>query len=179
MSKEIRYIHYAVMGAMALITAHSGETRSEFTQEDIVGQITANVDDVADVLMTAGGEEKSLKAYGINSLLQDRSSQAKGQAEKFEYMQAEWARLTAEGALWSATKEAVAKAPKAPKVDSFLASAIAALKGVSVTTATVMLGKLDKEQVAALQANESIKAKIVELRKDAEDAEGLDLSDLL
>lgn len=179
MSKEIRYIHYAVLGAMAVITAHAGETRSEFTQEDIVGQIVANVDDVADVLKTAGGEEKSLKAYGINSLLQDRSSQAKGQAEKFEYMQTEWARLTAEGALWSATKEAVAKAPKAPKVDSLLAAAIAELKGVSVTVATVMLSKLDKEKVASLQASEAIKAKIAELRAAADEAEAMDLSDLL
>ena len=144
-----------------------------------MGQIVANVDQVADVLLTAGGEEKSFKAYGINSLLQDRSSQAKGQGEKFAYMQAEWQRLTQEGATWSATKEAVAKAPKAPKVDSLLAAAIAELKGVSVTVASVMLGKLDKERVAAIANSEAVKAKLAELKAAAAEADALDLSDLL
>lgn len=176
---DAKWIHYAVNGSAAVITAHNGEKRSEFGQEDVVGQIVANVADVPDVLQTAGGEEKSLKAYGINSLLQDRSSQASGQGEKFAYMEAEWQRLCSEGALWSATKEAAPKAAKAPKVDSLLAAAIAELKGVSVTVATVMLGKLDKERVAALQASEAVQAKIKELRAAAEEAEGMDLSDLL
>jgi LPS O-antigen subunit length determinant protein (WzzB/FepE family) len=175
----VRWIHYAVLGTSAVITAHNGETRSEFGAEDVVGQIVANVDDVADVLLTAGGEEKSFKAYGINSLLQDRSSQAKGQSEKFEYMQAEWQRLCADGATWSATKEVVAKAPKAPKVDSLLAAAIAELKGVSVTVASVMLGKLDKDRLAAIAASDAVKAKVAELKAQADEAEGLDLSDLL
>lgn len=180
MSKvDVRWIHYAVQGTQTVITAHNGETRSEFTEADIVGQIVANVDDVADSLLTAGGEAKSFKAYGINSLLQDRSSQAKGQAEKFAYMQEEWARLQSEGATWSVTKEAAPKAAKAPKIDSLLAAAIASLKGVSVTVATVMLGKLDKEQVTALAANDAVKAKIAELKAAAEEAEGLDLTDLL
>lgn len=178
-NKEVRFIHYSVTGNAAIITAHNGESRSEFTQEQIVGQIVANVDQVPDVFVTAGGEEKSVKAYGLNSLLQDRSSQATGQAAKFEHMQAEWNRLCGEGALWSAQKESAPKAPKAAKVDSFLAAAIGELKGVSVSVATVMLGKLDKEQLAALAANEAVKAKVAELKAQADAADGMDLSDLL
>jgi hypothetical protein len=175
----VRWIHYAVLGTSAVITAHKGETRSEFGADDVVGQIVANVDDVPDVLLTAGGEAKSFKAYGINSLLQDRSSQAKGQGEKFEYMQTEWARLQSASATWSATKESAPKAAKAQKVDSLLAAAIAELKGSTVTVVSAMLSKLPKERVAELAASEAVKAKIAELRQAADEAEGLDLSDLL
>ena len=42
-----------------------------------------------------------------------------------------------------------------------------------------MLGKLDKEQLAALAANEAVKAKVAELKAQADAAEGMDLTDLL
>lgn len=180
MTKQIVHLHYAIMGNAAVITAHAGEARGTFTQDDIVGQIVANVDEVPDVFQTAGGESKSVKAYGINSLLQDRSSQAKGAAEKFAYMQNEWNRLCTEGALWSEAKESSPKAPKAARVDSLLAQAVAELKGLSVSVATAMLGKLDKEQLAKIASNEAVKAKVEELRAEAaEQADELSLEDLL
>lgn len=176
---DIRFIDYAVKGDKAVITAHTGETRKEFTQEQIVGQIVVDVAKIPDVFKTAGGEEKSLKAYGISSLLQDRSSQAKGQSEKFEYMQAEAERLMSEGALWAVTRESAPKAPKAPKVDALLAQALAELKGCTVTVAAAYVGKLDKDSLAELAGKEVVKAKIAELKAAAAEAEELDLSDLL
>jgi hypothetical protein len=178
MSKAIvNYLHYAVLGTQVVITGHNGETRGTFEEKDVVGQVVLDVGAFPDAYQTAGGETKVLKAYGLCSLLQDRSSQAKGPADKFEYMQKEAARLQEEGALWSQTVEKEVKA-KAPKVDSLFAQALAELKGVGVAAATIMVGKLSKEQVAALMANEKVKAKMAELRTAAEAADDMDLSDL-
>ncbi|QGH73577.1 MAG: hypothetical protein [Siphoviridae sp. ct7UA22] len=176
--ENVTFVHYSV-GEKVVITAHNGKTRSEFEQKDVVDQVVIDAASFPDVLETAGGEKKSIKAYGISSLLQDRSSQAKGPAEKFEYMKAEAERLQTEGALWSEARESAPKAPKAPKVDAFLVAAIAELKGVTQTVASVFLSKLDKEQVKELAARPAVQAAVEAQRKAAEAADDIDLSDLL
>ena len=178
MSKAMLYLSYAVIGAQVVITGHAGESRNTFTADDVVEQITIPVDSFADSYLTAGGEEKNIKAYGINSLLQDRSSQAVGVEAKFAAMKAEAERMQQEGALWSEAREAVARAPKAPKTDALLVAAIAELKGVSIVVAATMLAKLDKDKAKALAELPAVADKVAELKAAAQSAEASDLDDL-
>lgn len=178
----ITQLCYAVTGTGVAIVGHCGPTRGDYTAEQIVAQFEVEVGDLPDTFQTAGGETKSLKAYGICGLLQDRSSQEKGPDAKFKAMLAEAQRLASPGALWSVTKERAAKA-STPKVDPILVAVIAELKKVTVAEAQANLASLDKEVVAKLKANPKVAelyaAKEAEV-KAAQAAEStLDLADLL
>lgn len=180
--KVISQLCYAVTGTGVRIVGHCGATRGDYTPEQVVAEFEVEVGDLPDVFKTAGGETKSLKAYGICGLLQDRSSQEKGPAAKFAAMLAEAQRLATPEALWSVTKERAAK-QTLPKVDPILVAVIAELKKVTVAEAQANLANLDKEVLAKLKANPKVQemyaAKEAEV-KAAQSAEStLDLADLL
>jgi hypothetical protein len=176
---QIVHLDYSVTGDKVVVVGHKGESRGTYEEKDVIARLEMDVDSFPDVYQTAGGLEKGLKAYGICGLMQDRTSQFKGAANKFEAMLAEATRLREEGALWSETKEREVKA-KAPKIDAYLAQAVAELKKVSVATATALLGGLDKENLAKLVANPAVVAKVDELKAAAQASgeEQIDMSDL-
>lgn len=181
-ARVITQLCYAVTGNAVSIVGHCGATRGDYTPEQVIAQFEVEVGDLPDTFQTAGGETKSLKAYGICGLLQDRSSQEKGPDAKFKAMLAEAQRLASPGALWSVTKERTAKA-SVPKVDPILVAVIAELKKVTVAEAQANLINLDKEAIGKLKVNPKVvelyAAKEAEI-KAAQSAEStLDLADLL
>lgn len=175
---SIAHLDYSVEGDQVVIVGHKGESRGTYEEGDVVAKLVLPVDSFPDVYQTAGGQAKGLKAYGICGLLQDRTSQDKGAGNKFAAMLAESRRLREDGALWSVTKERAERAAKAPKVDSFLAQAIAEVKGAPLVSVTAYLERLSKDEVATIASNEAVKAKIAELRAQVE-AEDFDFGDLM
>lgn len=176
---QIVHLDYNVTGDKVTIVGHKGESRGTYEDKDVIATLELDVASFPDVYQTAGGLEKGLKAYGICGLMQDRTSQFKGAANKFEAMLIESTRLREVGALWSETKEREVKA-KAPKVDAYLAQAVAELKNVSVATATAFLGGLTKDEVGKLSQNAAVVAKLEALKAAAVEAgeEQIDMSDL-
>ena len=72
------------------------------------------------------------------------------------------------------------KPRSAKKVDSYLAQAVAQLKGISVVQATEALKALTTDQIGQLSANPNVKDIIATLKAEAtEQTEQMDLADLL
>lgn len=175
--KEVK-LDYKLNGTIVTITAHTGESNSNYVAEDVINSAELDAADFPAIL-TTGSEDvtKSLVGYGLQKLLQDRTSQIKGAAAKIDGMIAEATRLK-ETAQWSALKEREASAPRAAKVDSFLAQAVAELKGITVVQANAALGKLSKEERQSVADKEVVAGIVARLKAEAKDAETADLSDL-
>lgn len=172
-------LHYALVGTTVTVTAHTGASNSEYTETDIVKQVTVDANDFP-ASFTTGSEDvtKSLAGYGLQKLLQDRTSQVAGDViAKLTAMEAEANRLKESGQ-WSERKEAAERTPRG-KVDNFLARAIAELKGIPVVQAEASVKALEKEQREALSANPKVADIIARLKAEAKDAQAADLSDLL
>lgn len=176
--KEVK-LDYSLNGTKVTITAHTGESNSNYTDEDVINRADFDAADFP-VILTTGSEDvtKSLVGYGLQKLLQDRTSQVKGGAAKIDAMTAEANRIM-ESAQWSALKEREARAPRAAKVDSFLAQAVAELKNITAVQAGAAISQLSKEQRENLMANEAISTIVDRLKAESKDAAAADLSDLL
>lgn len=142
-----------------------------------------------------GDTMKSLAAYGLSQLLQDRASQMadnvqrkEGLADTLEGMAAN--RVDSWDDTYSLLVGGNWSQPRARKagnggVDTFFASGFAAFlceqgKDVTVTTATAILEGLSKEERAKLRKDERIAAHVMEARKAArEAADSFDLGDVL
>lgn len=128
---------------------------------------------------TTGDEAvtKSLAGYGLQKLIQDRTSQVSGDVEKkFEAMLAEGERL--KGGEWRAAVERSAGGAT-PKADPILAQAVAELQGLTIPVATAALAAMDKEKLAKLRANDRVKAVVDRIREESKAAATVDLGDLL
>ena len=180
------HIDYVVDGSVVRVVLHNGETRGTYEESDVLKQ--AEFDSAQwPVAFISGESTKTLAAYGLSKLLQDRTSQEKESPQaKFEAMLAEAARLTtpdAEGQFF--WREAVARGSTGSRgtraIDSLLAQAIANLKGVSVLDASDALKAMDKDKLDALRSNAAVAAELDRLKAEAKaaDASGVDLSDLL
>ena len=180
------HIDYVVDGSKVVVVLHTGETRGTYEEADIIKQ--AEFDSAQwPVAFISGESTKTLAAYGLSKLLQDRTSQEKESPQaKFEAMLAEAARLTtpdADGAFF--WRETVARGSTGSRgtraIDSLLAQAIANLKGVSVLDASAALKAMDKDKLDALRSNAAVAAELERLKAEAKaaDASGVDLSDLL
>jgi hypothetical protein len=176
--KEIR-LHYVLNGTVVTITAHTGESNSEYAETDVIDTITYDAANFP-VSFATGSDEvtKTLAGYGLLKLLQDRTSQDKGAVQKIAAMRTEADRLQ-ESAQWSELKERAASAPRQPKVCTFLAAAIAELKGVTVAAATANLGSLTKEQRDNIAANPVVADVITRLKAELKDQAAVDLTDFL
>lgn len=175
--KEVK-LDYKLNGTVVTITSHTGESNSNYTPEDVTNSATFDAAEFP-VTLTTGSDDvtKSLVGYGLQKLLQDRTSQIKGAAAKIDGMVAEANRLKESGQ-WSALKEREASAPRAAKVDSYLAQAVAELKNITVVEANAALAKLSKEERAAVAGKEVVANIVARLKAEAKDAETADLSDL-
>lgn len=172
-------LHYALVGAIVTITAHTGASNSEYTDEQILKRLEVNAEDFP-AAFTTGSEDvtKTLAGYGLQKLLQDRTSQDAGDAvKKLEAMEVEAERLKTSGQ-WSERKEASDRAPRA-KVDNYLARAIAQIKNIPLAQSEASLKALTKEQRDTLTANETVAGIIASLKAEAKDAKSVDLADLL
>lgn len=172
-------LHYALVGAIVTITAHTGASNSEYTDEQVLKRLEVNAEDFP-ASFTTGSEDvtKTLAGYGLQKLLQDRTSQDAGDAvKKLEAMEVEANRLKESGQ-WSERKEASERAPRA-KVDNYLARAIAQIKGIPLAQSEASLKALTKEQRDTLTANETVAGIIASLKAEAKDAKSVDLADLL
>lgn len=137
--------------------------------KEILDREEFNVDDVPAQLETSDGA-KSIAGYGLLKLLQDRTSDVKGEAklpgmrEHFEVFKAgkwrEYAERSATGGKW-------------------LIRAIAALKGADEDAVRETLAAMNEDARKDLEKAPAVKAKIAELKAEdaraaAESAEGDD-----
>lgn len=129
-------------------------------------------------VFTTGDEAvtKSLAGYGLQKLIQDRTSQVSGDTQKkFDAMLAEGERLM--GGEWRSAVER-SSGGATPKADPILAQAVAELQNLTIPVATAALSKLTAEQIKVMKDKPAVKAKCDEIREAAKSAEAVDLSDL-
>lgn len=183
MSKE--KLAYFIDGTKVRIVLHTADAKAEISPADTVSEVTFDANDFNHEFQSNDGT-KTLLSYGLVKILQDRTSQVtESLAKKFEAMQAEAQRLlTANEDGTYNWKNAVVRAESKPrsakKVDSYLAQAVAQLKGISVVQATEALKALTADQIGQLSANPNVKDIIATLKAEAtEQTEQMDLADLL
>lgn len=118
--------------------------------------------------LEAGDGPKSVAAYGLQKLLQDRTSDPATYggtpAGKLKAMQAYFEIF--KSGKWRDYTEGKPRGPRAP--DPFLIAAIAAVRGRDPVQVLAKFMKLEKEARDALAADETIKAKVAELKAAAE-----------
>ena len=177
---------YFLNGTEVRIVLHQAEGKSAIGPADVVQEMVVNANDFpAEFAATDGA--KTLAGYGLMKLLQDRTSQlSESVTAKFEGMVKEAERLCAvdeQGVVqWrnASTRAAGTGAGRAKKVDSFLAAAVAELKGISLPDAISAVQGLDAESVKKLAANEKVVAIVERMKAEAKPATGqMDLSDML
>lgn len=167
MSKRIRYVLTATAVQAMLIE------KIDDQEENVLQTLNFEVGDVAGELQD-GDNVKSLAAYGLSKILQDRTSSVKNEdkmaemEEVFELLKTGQWRQRREGA---GTKKAT--------IDPVFAQAIAEIKGCDVATATLALQSKTSEERKAMRALDLVKDKINELRERANEQAGDLLDDLV
>jgi len=141
---------------------------------EVIAEKTFNVADIPAELNDGENSVKSLAAYGLSKLLQDRTSSVDAEG-KLEAMEEVFALL--KGGEWRQRKEG--GAGKKAAIDPIFAQAIAEIKSVSVAAATIALQGMDADQRKALRQVETVKAKIAEVREAAEGEAADLLSDMI
>jgi hypothetical protein len=177
---------YFMEGTLVKVILHTADSKGEIGPADKLNELVVDAADLPAVFKD-GDVMKTLIGYGLQKLLQDRTSQiSSSTADKFAGMVAEAQRLAeADEAGFGAWKAKTVRAESSTvrstkKVDTFLAQALVELKGITLAAATSALKALSKEDVAKLAANESIKAIVERLKAEGAQTEGqADLADLL
>ena len=167
-----------------------GETPKE---PEILATKTFDVDALP-IELADGDMIRTLAAYGLSSLMQDRCSSLndKALAEAGVVTNADAANHRLEGYsdVYAILKDGLFKAAraagnKAAAVDVFFATGFSNYlhsqgKNVDIATATTLLQGMDADQRKALRSDERIAPCIAQARKDAAQAASeIDLSDLL
>jgi hypothetical protein len=168
-------LNYTMDGTTLTITAYRGERFADADAEH-VKTITLDAGVLADELM-AGAAAKSLKAYGLLKLVQDRTSQTKGAVEKLDEMQRYFDEYFANG-LWKApaAERAVSEGGGSRrKITATLAQAVAELQSCSALEAEASLKALDKATFERIVKNERVVAKVAEIEASTK---VVDLGDL-
>lgn len=163
------------------VVLHQAEKKGEIGPADIVSEVTLSVEQFP-AKFEDGAEGKTLAAYGLCKLVQDRTSQVAGTKEKFDAMVKEATRLSETGQ-WRNPVERVAGVPRAGsrRVDTLVAKAISELKGVDLAVAEATLKKLDKDSYEKICKSEKVVELVAKYKADAnvESAPAADLADLL
>lgn len=162
------------------VVLHRAEKKGEIGPADLVEEVQLNVSDFPE-LFADGDEGKTLAAYGLCKLVQDRTSQVAGCAEKFGAMVKEAQRLQESGAWRSAVerKEGGTRTGSR-KVDTLVAKALSEIKGIDLAVAEASLKKLDKDNYEKICKNQRVVDLVAQYKADVP-AEGVetDLADLL
>lgn len=176
MSKVEHKLQYSLVGTLVTVAlmAHVEGKEPE--------QVRSFALDAADFPAAfATGDEsvtKTLAGYGLQKLIQDRTSQVSESTEaKFDAMLEEGERLKETGE-WRAAVERKSGGAT-PKADPILAQAVAQVKGLDINVATAALAKMDKEGVKKIRENPAIKEAVEAIRAAAKSAEAVSLDDLL
>lgn len=156
-------LHFADNGNQCTIYLYTGEAWSD-ENKVILKEAVVDADAVPDAL-TAGEETFSLKQYGLKKILQDRNSDEKDKAAKFDGMLATYEQL--KSGVWRVASEKGEPTPRGSKqVDPFLAAAIAEVSGKSVLEVSVALQAKSKEERKALAEHEKVKPVIERLKAE-------------
>lgn len=172
MSKVEQKLKYDLVGSIVTVLLLNVEEGKDNVEAD-----RFELDAAAYPAEFSTGDEtvtKTLVGYGLQKLIQDRTSQvSESTLAKFEAMKAEGERLL--GGVWRVIGERVST----PKADPILAQAIAKLKGISVPQATAALSALDKDQIKGMKEAPAVIEAMAAIRAEAQNAGDVDLSDLL
>lgn len=171
-------LEYKLNGTKVTITAHTGESNSVYTPEQILSRIELDAAAFPAVFQT-GNEDvtKTLVGYGLQKLMQDRTSQITGgPVEKLAGMKAEAERLQA-GGPWSELKERAASTPRSKRLDSALVQAVAELQNISLAKAEASLQALTAEQRNTIAANPKVADVVTRIRAEAKDTDAAGLLD--
>lgn len=163
------------------VVLHQAEKKGEIGPADIVSEVTLSVEQFP-AKFEDGAEGKTLAAYGLCKLVQDRTSQVAGTKEKFDAMVKEATRLSETGQ-WRNPVERAAGVTRAGsrRVDTLVAKAISELKGIDLAVAEATLKKLDKDSYEKICKSEKVVELVAKYKADAnvETAPAADLADLL
>jgi len=176
MSKQDYKLSYSLVGTLVTVSlmAHVEGKEPEVAR-------TFSLDASEFPATFATGDEsvtKTLAGYGLQKLIQDRTSQVSESAEaKFDAMLEEGERLKETGE-WRAASERKSGGAT-PKADPILAQAVAQVKGLDINVATAALAKLDKDGLKKIRENPEVKAAADAIRMAAKQAEAVSLEDLL
>lgn len=160
------------------VTEYRGEKFSDENVE-IVSVHTFAIADVPAEL-AAGDTVKSLAGYGLQKLLQDRTSQIKDAGEKVVAMQALFSEFLCAGLWKTPAKERTSTGGGSRrKITATLAQAVADLLGSTALEAEANLKALAKEKFDLIMANEKVVARVAELQAELATADGSSLDDLI
>lgn len=167
-------LHYDVDANGVTVVEYEGEGWSD-EDKKVLQEERFNVADVPAEL-TTNDEPKSLAAYGLSKVLQERPSQIKGSAEKLAAMRESFEVL--KGGKWREYKEGGGS--RGPKLDAIFVQAVADEKKVKVPQAEAALRKMDKDTIKQIRNLPAIQARMEKLRASAEEGDvdlGFDLPD--
>lgn len=173
---------YFIGTACIRVVLHQAEKKGEIGPADILDEVVLDVAGFP-AKFEDGDEGKTLAAYGLCKLIQDRTSQVPGSKAKFDAMVAEAARLSETGQ-WRNPVERKEGAVRAGsrRVDALVAKALSELKRIDLAVAEATLKKLDKDSYEKITKNEKVIALVASYKASVADAEGetgTDLADLL
>ena len=165
-------LHFEDVGQKVVITLYTGETWSDENKQIIK---TAELDaaTIPDELHS-GEKVFSLKQYGLKKIVQDRSSDEKDKAVKFDEMLETYKQLQ-EG-VWRVAGEARESTPRGSKsVDPFLAAAVAEVSGKTILEVSVALQAKTKDERKALLEHPKVKPVYDRLKAETSNVDlGLD-----
>lgn len=169
-------LHYAFNTTSVNIIEHTAEKASEMKKDHIVQEHSFSIADVPDVLQD-GDIQKSLAGYGLQKLLQDRTSGTKDAGAKLAEMKVLFSDYFTAG-LWKSPAKASSGGTRGRKISATLAQAVGGLLDMTPIEAEANLKAADKEAFDALCKNPKVIAAVAEIEASvvvSEDA----LSDLL
>lgn len=154
-------LYYSFDKNAVTIVEHTAEKASEITDENTIQSVVFVIADVAKKLMD-GETVKTLAGYGLQKLLQDRTSGTKEAGAKLKEMGELFTNFLVEG-MWKNPAKASSGGTRTRKISATLATAVAELLGKTVIEAEASLQALDKERFEAICKNEKVVAAIKEL----------------
>lgn len=162
------------------VVLHRAEKKGEIGPADLVEEVTLRVEDFP-AKFEDGAEGKTLAAYGLCKLVQDRTSQVAGCAEKFQAMVKEAQRLQETGAWRNAVeRKEGATRTGSRKVDTLVAKALSEMKSIDLAVAEATLKKLDKESYDKICKHARVQELVAQYKSEVSaEAPETDLADLL
>lgn len=139
--------------------------------DEVIAEKTFEVADIPEALTDGELGEKSLAAYGLSQLLQDRAK-ASGE-DKIPAMEEVFELL--KSGQWRVRREGSASGKVT--IDPYFAAAVAQMKGISVLEATNALKGISTENRKAIRGLEAVSDIIKALKEKAAETAGENLLD--
>lgn len=158
-------LHYDVGVDAVTVTLYEGEGWGD-EDKNVIDTATFAVGDVPATLET-NDEAKSLAAYGLSKILQERPSGVSGADKKLEAMRATFETL--KSGKWREYREGGGS--RGPKLDAIFVQAVADEKKVKVPQAEAALRKMDKATIKQIRNLPAIKDRMEKLRSAAGEVE--------